>query len=121
MTIIRNDRGKEFGGFTKAHWDSNSGYKNDNEAFLFSLTSNQKFLHNKKGAAIYCGSGYGPCFGNGHEIGFSGYFDKNDGGYSQVTGSSYFDVPGGAEVLVGCQNRVGFRCVEIEVYSIVFR
>ena len=31
-----------FGGFTKIQWASCSGYKADNEAFLFSLTGGTK-------------------------------------------------------------------------------
>ena len=117
MTIIKNDRGREFGGFTKAEWDSTTGDKYDNEAFLFSLTSNQKFLYNKNGKAIYCYSGNGPCFGNGHNIGFdNSTFDQDNGGYASVCRFTSFDVPVGGVALAGCQWPERFKCLEMEVY-----
>jgi len=65
VTLIKNDKGKEFGGFTKVSWDSSSTFKDDKEAFLFSLTANQKFTYKQQGKAIYCGSSNGPYFGDG--------------------------------------------------------
>ena len=37
LTLIRNDEEKTFGGFTFAEWDETNNYKEDDQAFLFSI------------------------------------------------------------------------------------
>jgi hypothetical protein len=58
-----------FGGFTSVEWDSSNDFKTDPNAFIFSLTNKEsqplkiKINPKRHQHAIYCGSGFGPTFG----------------------------------------------------------
>ena len=70
LVLIQTNKGIKFGGFTEECFDSNSGYKKDDNAFLFRL-DNFKIYNIKKGKdAIYCNQSKGPCFIGG-ESGFN--------------------------------------------------
>jgi len=43
LSIIKSKDGKVFGGYTSASWSSVRGYKKDEKAFLFSLSSKIKY------------------------------------------------------------------------------
>ena len=79
LVLIRTDKDVRFGGFTSEGFDSKSGYKKDNKAFIFSLNK-KKIYEIKKGKNAICNSSnYGPCF-IGAKNG-SGYYNisiKND-------------------------------------------
>ena len=69
ITFIKTTAGKRIGGFTMLSWDGTSGYRKDNDAFIFSLDTSQKFVQWRCfDNAIYDNSSYGPTFGNGHDI-----------------------------------------------------
>ena len=71
LVLVKTITGKRFGGFTSLHWSyASSNYANDPKAFLFSLDKKKCYNINpdNSGNAIYCNSGYGPCFGGGHDI-----------------------------------------------------
>jgi len=40
LTLVKNDKGKRFGGRAKKSWTSNGGFVEDADAFLFSLDLN---------------------------------------------------------------------------------
>lgn len=69
LTIIKLSNGNIFGGYTDQSWDSTSGYKSDQNAFLFSLINvykqptKIKINQNYAGQAIYCFSYRGIAFG----------------------------------------------------------
>jgi hypothetical protein len=69
LTIIQEKNNSiVFGGYTSQSWDSFSGFKQDPEAFLFSLKNKNKTplklnVKNSK-YAIYCDLSYGPSFGD---------------------------------------------------------
>ena len=42
LTIIKTTKGFIFGGYTEAMWDKVSNWRNDNNAFLFSLVNPKK-------------------------------------------------------------------------------
>ena len=63
LTLIKSSEGFIIGGYTPLEWDSNSGWKSDNETFLFSLTNKKIFQKKVKGTdSIYCGKNVGPWF-----------------------------------------------------------
>ena len=62
LTLIKGNENFIIGGYTPLNWDDNSGWKNDNETFLFSLTDNKIFNKNKTEGSIYCSKFYGPHF-----------------------------------------------------------
>jgi hypothetical protein len=125
LTIILTTTGYIFGGLTPIAWDTppSGSYRADNtgKSFLFSLknprnTEPKIFPLSKPDAAIYCGSSYGPIFGNGWDI----YVGNNcDQGANSGTalGRSYTNDTGivGNEVLAGQST---FQVKDIEVFTI---
>jgi hypothetical protein len=67
LTIVRSDNDCVFGGYTEASWSSEGQYKEDPDAFIFSLVNKERFpfkarcIEAKK--AILCHMIYGPSFG----------------------------------------------------------
>ena len=53
LTVIWDDGGRVFGGFTTLSW-AGSGYKDDKQAFLFSVDLNLKYAYKNDGNAIFC-------------------------------------------------------------------
>ena len=92
VTVLYNQQGSIYGGYTAASWDQSNQYKNDATAFLFRLQYNNgsatnKFPCKNPGEAIYAYSSYGPTFGGGHDLNaFSGTIN-NSGGYFALNGN----------------------------------
>ena len=65
LVLYKSAGNRRFGGFTSAEWSSpsNSEYKDDQNAFLFSLDKQKIYPYKKDGKAIYNNKNYGPCFG----------------------------------------------------------
>ena len=82
VTIIETTKGRRFGGYTSLSWDSSSQWKNDKEAFLFSLDNDKKYdVIQDAVYKVYSNTGYGQWFGNGGNIGLAyekNYFIGND-------------------------------------------
>jgi hypothetical protein len=124
LTVIKTTNGNIFGGFTQQTWEG-SGYKIDNNAFLFGLVNQENNpikMKIKSGGqnAIYCHSGYGPTFGNGHDFYIASNSNLNQTSYSNL-GVSYQQHPTHAcgttqaqSFLAGSYN---FQVSEIEVFS----
>ena len=64
LVLIKSAGNRRFGGFTTAKWSSSNEYKEDPNAFLFSLDKQKIYSHKNNGKAIYACSSYGPYFGN---------------------------------------------------------
>jgi hypothetical protein len=133
--VILDTKGNIFGGFTPVEWESPrrklpffsaadpySKADDSLQSFLFTL----KNPHNvppqifalraeKRGLAMYCDSGYGPCFGVG-DIAVCDNCNANIGSYTSL-GHSYINNTGlGTEIgFTGSQN---FQITEIEVFEI---
>jgi hypothetical protein len=124
VTLIETTKGFIFGGFTPIAWDSSNDYKSDSsgKSFLFTLKnphniSPRKFKLLNASTAIWSGSGYGPIFGNGHDICVYDKFNTNASHYTNV-GTGYVNDTGidGKQVLTGESN---FIVKEIEVFTIM--
>eukprot|EP01084_Bolivina_argentea_P214059 363456_1 len=76
ITIIKNNHGHIFGGYTKEKWTSKHGWVHDENAFLFlirSSDSSQKCpilfeVHANPSRAIFHNQNGGPIFGGGYAI-----------------------------------------------------
>ena len=71
LVLIKSAGNRRFGGFTSAQWSSSSSsgeYKDDPNAFLFSLDKQKIYSYKKDGKAIYNRKDLGPSFGNGFTI-----------------------------------------------------
>ena len=68
LVIIKSAGNRRFGGFTSQTWESNGKWKDDKNAFLFSLDKQAiySFKNNKK--AILGNKENGPIFGSGCDI-----------------------------------------------------
>ena len=73
---------------------SSGGWQYDSKAFLFSLVNKPGWAPVKlpqtgkysssRAHSIYCGSNYGPTFGNGFDIYISSYASTNSNSYSNL-------------------------------------
>ena len=93
LTIIKaNGTSNVFGGFTCAAWDSRGQWRQDGNAFLFSLVNQDnkpiKMKIIEPQFAIYCFSSYGPIFGGGHDILIENNSNTNTSSNSYL-GNSY--------------------------------
>ena len=117
ISLIRTTKGFRFGGFTTQSWSSSSSYKNDNNAFVFSLDYNQCYYTYEGMNAIYDISGYGPTFGNGHDFCIANQCTQNFSNYCNFP----YGYGGGdirARILTG--GYYCFKVQEIEVFQIEF-
>lgn len=67
ITLIKTNQGVRFGGYTSQSWDGINIFKEDDSAFVFSLTKLKTYDVNQKESAIWCYPNYGPVFG-GYQI-----------------------------------------------------
>jgi len=75
VVIVESTTGAVFGGYMDVSWSSSGGYGHSYKAFLFRLRPNMQRYNIKKGKeayALYRTSGYGPTFGNGHDLVIAG-------------------------------------------------
>ena len=120
LTLIQSSEGFIIGGYTPLEWNRNSGWKNDNDTFLFSLTN--KRIYKKKDNntfSIYCGEDQGPWF---PLIGFRETGKKNMSQgqflYKENPGDTYFE---GINEIIPNENKDRFFNVkEVEVYKLTF-
>jgi hypothetical protein len=125
VTLILTTNGCIFGGFTPLAWDSSGGYKADptGKSFVFSLVnprggSAHRFPLKNASSAIWCGSSYGPIFGDGHDIHIADKSNANNSSYSILDRGYQNDTGVGAtEVLAGQQR---FTVKEMEIFSLDF-
>ena len=92
LVIIKSAGNRRFGGFTSIPQSSSGGeYKDDSNAFLFSLDKKKIYSYKKDGKAIYNYKDYGPTFGCGHSIyiGPNCIQDKKLYTYESNSGCSY--------------------------------
>ena len=127
LTLVKTDKNIRFGGFTNLNWevpeksedDKNSkdeGYKQDPEAFCFSLTNKKVYYHNNlKENSIFCSKSYGPTFsGNIFAI-----YDKmlTKGGFCSKKEKSCFTGQNKDYEISG-KNKT-FKIEEVEVYEVI--
>ena len=62
LMLIKTTDGFLFGGYTPLNWDNHSGFKNDNDTFIFSLTTNNISKKKQSIQSINCNKNYGPTF-----------------------------------------------------------
>ena len=103
-----------FGGFANKPWNSNGSYFNDENAFIFSLDRKTVYLRNGNGNDLYGNDGYGPTWGNGHDLYITNSCLSNKDSYSS---SSSYNWENDNYYFCGEQN---FQVKDYEVYKLVF-
>ena len=126
ITLIKNEKGNIFGGFSSVSWTSYGNYKQAPNSFLFSLTNiygtnptKFQLKNNNDSYAIYDHSSYGAIFGNGQDL-----FIKNDffnnGIYSYFPCAYEDSIGKGKSIFTGDTNNntKDFKVKEIEVFKL---
>lgn len=114
LIIIKSNTGKTFGGFTTQNWNSIGNYKNDKNAFVFSI-DNQKIyniINNEEKFAIYAHQSYGPCFGKGTDFGLYDECMGKNNNWSYNKNTYNFN----NDNMNGGQN---FGVLDYEVYQVI--
>ena len=124
LVLIKSSGNRRFGGFTSVNWESSSNniWKDDKNAFLFSLDKKKIYSYKNDGKAILCYKNQGPCFGYGHDIGIEGNPLKKKLLYTyenfQKDCSYKYDGDPHALSEEGKGNRI--NAIEYEVFQVVF-
>lgn len=114
LTLVRTNKGYRCGGFTSQSWSSSGSNIDDQNAFLFSLDYKEQYFTNDGKNAIYDNSGYGPTFGNTHDLYIANGCSQNY--------SSYCDFPyaySGVKPRILSGGFYNFKVNEMEVYQII--
>ena len=124
ITLVRDNHGRCFGGYTSTHWSSSGSYQYDNAAFMFSFNRDKKVMVRHPQYATYNGDArvYGPTFGGGHDMillvysGYPGWGENwNNGQNCYLNPYSYND--GSGNMADGASWYGWFKAQEIEVWS----
>ena len=115
LVLIKSKNNDRFGGFTSNYWESTTKeeFKDDKNAFVFSLNEQKIYSYKKDGKAIRCYSKYGPCFGYGPLIGIYGNPISNYKLYSYHYNESY-------DVNSNFLTINGDYAIDYEVFQILF-
>ena len=113
ITLIKTNQGVRFGGYTSQSWDGVNIFKEDDIAFVFSLTKLKTYDVNQKESAIWCYPNYGPVF-EGYQIDIFDRFLTRDLSKTGKRGLGY-DTNEDYELNNGEKN---FVVDEMEVYGI---
>ncbi len=70
VLLVETSNGRRFGGFTSLSWKSNNQWVNDPCACIFSFDNHKKYKLLLPNYSYFGGSGYGPHFGAGDQLGF---------------------------------------------------
>ena len=123
LVLIKSAGNRRFGGFTSAQWSSPSSgeYKDDPNAFLFSLDKQKIYSYKKNGKAIYNRKDLGPSFGNGLTIwiGQHGIQEKHLYTYESYSSCSY-NFNGDNNALSEDGKASYIYAAEYEVFQIIF-
>ena len=123
LVLIKSAGNRRFGGFTSAKWEStNSGeYKDDKNAFLFSLDKQKIYSFKNNGKAIYNYKDCGPVFGCGSDVYISrhGIQEKHLFTYESCSDSSY-NYYGDKNALSEDGNGSYIFALEYEVFQVIF-
>ncbi len=119
LSVIKSSNGKIFGGFTTQNWSNNSreeiDWKNDDNAFLFSLDKNKCYFVNHPAFALRCDKNDLCSFGSGTDIRIRSDCRKECCNYERKNGS-YTSKDEDDFVFTGGEY---FKVEELEVYQLV--
>jgi hypothetical protein len=123
LVLIKSAGNRRFGGFTTATWSSpsSSEWKDDPNAFLFSLDKQKIYSYKKNGKAIYNCKDYGPVFGYPYDIYISqhGIQEKHLFTYESNSGCSY-NYNGDNNALSEDGKASYIYAAEYEVFQVIF-
>ena len=120
LVLIKSEGNRRFGGFTTIPWKSNGNYCIDSEkkTFIFSLDNKEIYHLNDDRAAVYHNKKYGPCFGEGFDIGIEGNPIKEEKLYTCQT--SCYDYKGNINSLSEYEFPNNLKALEYEIFQFIF-
>ena len=121
ISFIKSDKNKIFGGYTEQTWEDNV-WKNDDKAFLFSFSNNEKYPIKTPQNAIYAHASYSITYGGGCDIYIRDNCNTTNSNSSNFPSSySCSKYPSITEeskaYLAGAYK---FRVIDIEVFSVIW-
>ena len=119
ILFVETTEGIKFGGYSSVGYNSKSKYTKDNKAFIFSLDKKKIYNVKKDKDAIYCCSGYGPCFcgTSSFNIYIGGdHFLKQSCNTSGCSNNTY-EVNSDYELN---NSKCNFYVKKLEIYQIIF-
>ena len=119
LIIIQSVGNRRFGGFTTQLWDTRSGYKDDKNAFLFSLDKKKIYPYKHDGKAIYCHLNFGPVFDKVITL-YTRPLSKKDLWTNESSIESSYDFYGDNNALSEDGRLSRIQGVECEVFQIIF-
>jgi len=123
LVLIKSAGNRRFGGFASETWESpkNSIFKDDKNAFLFSLDKQKIYSYKYDGKALRCNQMHGPCFGNNATLGIIGNAIQEKKLYTYESGKEIsYNFYGDKNALSedGKSDMIGVS--EIEVFQVIF-
>jgi len=124
ITIIKNEYGNIFGGFTKKQWFNDNKFVSDSSAFLFKLYPNIKIFSIKRNIrnkinTVYHSTQYICAFGSkANDLVICNECDNNK--YS-CSSPYMYEMIYGSELVGGTKNtkRVNFRVINMEAFQVL--
>ena len=123
LVLIKSAGNRRFGGFTSAEWKSPSSgeYKDDKNAFVFSLDKQKIYSYKNNGKAIYDYKDYGPCFGNGFDIKIEYHGIQEKHLYTNESSSNSSYNYNGDKNALSEDGKCGYiYATEYEVFQVIF-
>ena len=114
LVLIKDESDMKTGGYTPLSWDSKTGWKKDNDTFIFNLSNRKKFPKSSKNNtnSIYCLNTYGPWFEN---FGFECGHNMKECKFQ--TGNAFLNAN---EIIPNENKHKYFSVKEVEVYKLSF-
>ena len=114
LTLFHVNDGNKVGIYTPLSWDSMSGWKNDNDTFIFNLNKEQKYKKINSNYSAYCNSTYGPYTA---QFGCHSSAKKSIVHYASAINSYYEN---GSDILPSNNQHIKYYdLLETEVYKII--
>ena len=124
LTIVKSTESCIFGGYTSVVWDGTSCYKNDPNAFIFSLVNkkNQPIrIQCSSTYSVFCFSTCGPTFGDGNDLYIANNPNTSMASHSKL--SKAYKHPlypyESSEAQSFLAGSLSFQVKEIEVYALI--
>ena len=119
LILIETKEGFRYGGFTTQKWESpeQSIFKNDKNAFIFSLDTEKKYDVTDPEKSIQCSMFWGPYFGEGGAICVPDNFLQEKNAFYQWPSS--YDISEKDELTFGQEHNINIS--KYEVFEIIIR
>jgi len=124
LVLIKSAGNRRFGGFTSAQWSSSSSsgeWKDDPNAFLFSLDKQKIYSYKKDGYAIYNRKDYGPTFGTGHTLWIGQHCIQEKHLHTYESSSCSYNFNGDNNALSEDGKASYIYAAEYEVFQVIFK